>query len=156
MKYAFPAIFQEGDDGFSVFFPDESSSTTGGKTLKEAIEMAIDSLSLSLLYMEEQGEIIPAPSKIEDIELKDNQTIRMIYVDTEEYAKQVAEMQAREQAEKEKNLIKYYREKAGLNIKQLSDLLGAPYATVQDWNNGRRKPPIWLQNLIAEKIETSC
>ena len=155
MKYDFPAIFEQDEDAVIVIFPDEDSSNTYGKDLKNAIEMAADSLSLSLLYMEEQGETIPTPSKIEDIELKDNQTVRMIHVDTEEYAKQVAEMKAKEEALKNSNLIKYAREKAGITIKQLSDLLGAPYATVQDWNNGRRKPPIWLQNLIAEKIETS-
>ena len=155
MKYDFPAIFEQDEDAVIVIFPDEDSSNTYGKDLKNAIEMAADSLSLSLLYMEEQGETIPTPSKIEDIELKDNQTVRMIHVDTEEYAKQVAEMKAKEEALKNSNLIKYAREKAGITIKQLSDLLGAPYTTVQDWNNGRRKPPIWLQNLIAEKIETS-
>lgn len=32
----------------------------------------------------------------------------------------------------ENNLIKYARKKAGLNIKKLSELLGAPYRTVQD------------------------
>ena len=156
MQYAFPAIFEDDEGSIFVHFPDNETSSTCGKNLQNAIEMATDSLSLTLWSMEERGEKIPTPSKIEDIELTDNQTIRMIHVNTEEYAKQVAEMQAREKAEKEKNLIKYYREKAGLNIKQLSDLLGAPYATVQDWNNGRRKPPIWLQNLIAEKIEGSC
>ena len=142
MKYDFPAIFEQDEDAVIVIFPDEDSSNTYGKDLKNAIEMAADSLSLSLLYMEEQGETIPTPSKIEDIELKDNQTVRMIHVDTEEYAKQVAEMQAKEEALKNSNLIKYASEKAGIDIKQLSGLLDAPYATVQDWNNGRRKPLI--------------
>ena len=155
MKYDFPAIFEQDEDAVIVTFPDEESSNTYGKDLKNAIEMAADSLSLSLLYMEEHNEKIPTPSKIEDIKLTDNQAVRMIHVDTEEYARQVAEMKAKEEALKNSNLIKYAREKAGITIKQLSDLLGAPYATVQDWNNGRRKPPIWLQNLIAEKIEAS-
>ena len=104
--------------------------------------MAIDSLSLTLWSLEERGEKIPTPSKIEDIELKDNQAVRMIHIDIEEYAKQVAEMQAKEEALKNSNLIKYASEKAGIDIKQLSGLLDAPYATVQDWNNGRRKPLI--------------
>ena len=56
----------------------------------------------------------------------------------------------------DRNKIKTAREKAGLNIKQLADLLSAPYRTVQDWNRGKRNPPIWLQNLIVEKIETSA
>ena len=53
------------------------------------------------------------------------------------------------------NRIKEARIKAGLNIKQLSDLLKAPYATVKDWNYGRRTPPVWLQDLIIEKIQST-
>lgn len=54
----------------------------------------------------------------------------------------------------ENNPIKYARKKAGLNIKKLSELFGAPYRTVQDWNAGRRMPPGWVQRLIVEKIES--
>ena len=53
------------------------------------------------------------------------------------------------------NRIKKARIKAGLNIKQLSDLIKAPYDTVKDWNNGRRRPPTWLQDLIIEKIQST-
>lgn len=51
------------------------------------------------------------------------------------------------------NAIKEAREKAGLNIKQLADLLGAPYRTVQDWNAGRATPPQWIQRLVIAEIE---
>ena len=51
------------------------------------------------------------------------------------------------------NAIKEAREKAGLNIKQLADLLGAPYRTVQDWNAGRATPPPWIQRLVIAEIE---
>ena len=44
----------------------------------------------------------------------------------------------------ENNPIKYARKKAGLNIKKRSELLGAPYRTVQDWNAGRCMPPGWV------------
>lgn len=53
------------------------------------------------------------------------------------------------------NRIKEARIKAGLNIKQLAELLKAPYDTVRFWNNGRRIPPAWLQDLIIEKIQSS-
>lgn len=49
--------------------------------------------------------------------------------------------------------IKEAREKAGLSIKELADLLGAPYRTVQDWNAGRSKPVDWAERLILEKLE---
>lgn len=51
------------------------------------------------------------------------------------------------------NRIKEAREKAGLTIKELSDLLGAPYRTVQDWNAGKSKPVEWAERLILEKLE---
>lgn len=53
----------------------------------------------------------------------------------------------------QENPIKEAREKAGLNIKQLSELLGAPYRTVQDWNAGRATPPEWIQRLVIAEIE---
>lgn len=49
--------------------------------------------------------------------------------------------------------IREAREKAGLSIKELADLLGAPYRTVQDWNAGRSKPVDWAERLILEKLE---
>lgn len=49
--------------------------------------------------------------------------------------------------------IKEAREKARLSIKELADLLGAPYRTVQDWNAGRSKPVDWAERLILEKLE---
>ena len=52
-----------------------------------------------------------------------------------------------------KNAIREAREKAGLTIKQLSDMLEAPYRTVQDWNSGKAKPPIWLQKLVIAEID---
>ena len=51
------------------------------------------------------------------------------------------------------NLIKKDGCKAGLSIKELSDLLGAPYRTVQEWNAGRSKPVDWAERLIIEKLE---
>ena len=53
----------------------------------------------------------------------------------------------------EGNEIKAARVKAGLSIKQLADLLGAPYRTVQDWNLGSHLPPSWMTRLIVAEIE---
>ena len=44
---------------------------------------------------------------------------------------------------------------AGLSLKELADLLGAPYRTIQDWVYGTRKPPAWIAKLIVEKIESA-
>ena len=51
------------------------------------------------------------------------------------------------------NWLKDARERLGLSIKRTAEILGAPYATVIDWNNGRRTPPEWIQKLVVEKLE---
>lgn len=51
------------------------------------------------------------------------------------------------------NAIRAARIAAGLNIKQLAELLGAPYRTVQEWNAGRHLPPDWMAKLIVAEIE---
>lgn len=51
------------------------------------------------------------------------------------------------------NAIREARERAGLNIKQLAELLGAPYRTIQEWNAGRMAPPEWIQRIIVAEIE---
>lgn len=54
--------------------------------------------------------------------------------------------------EKATNPLKEAREKAGLNIKQLAELLGAPYRTVQDWNAGKHLPPEWMAKILVDEI----
>ena len=77
---------------------------------------------------------------------KADDIITLVVADTEAY---------QEVMDRENNPIKYVRKKAGLNIKNLAELLGAPYRTVQDWNAGRRMPLKWVQRLIVEKIESA-
>lgn len=51
------------------------------------------------------------------------------------------------------NPIREARIRAGLSIKELAELLGAPYRTVQEWNAGRSKPVEWAERLIIDKLE---
>ena len=51
------------------------------------------------------------------------------------------------------NEIKKAREEAGLTIKELADLLGAPYRTIQNWNLWERKPPEWIERLVIKEIK---
>ena len=54
------------------------------------------------------------------------------------------------------NAINEARRAAGLTIKALADLLGAPYRTVQNWCDGSRTPPPWLQRLVIAEIERAA
>ncbi|MBO4400506.1 MAG: helix-turn-helix transcriptional regulator [Selenomonadaceae bacterium] len=49
--------------------------------------------------------------------------------------------------------VKTARIAAGLSIKQLAEVLGAPYATIQKWNSGTSKPPVWMEKLVIKEIE---
>ena len=47
------------------------------------------------------------------------------------------------------------RVSAGLQIKQVADMLEAPYRTIQDWDLGNRKPPSWIEKIIIDKIKAT-
>lgn len=144
-KYVYPAIFTPEDGGFVVTFPDWLGATQGDDAA-DAINMAADFLGLSCWSAEHDHEEIKAPTPLSDIDVPDGGFVNLVAADTDAYQKII---------DRENNPIKYAREQAGLNIKALADLLGAPYRTVQDWNAGRRMPPKWMQALIVEKIETA-
>lgn len=63
----YPACFFKEENGYSVIFPDLNWLSTCGDTLEEAMEMAIDCLAGYLYTCQIEGESIPKPSKISDI-----------------------------------------------------------------------------------------
>lgn len=50
--------------------------------------------------------------------------------------------------------IKSARLAAGLTQTQMSELLGIPKRTIEEWDRGSRKCPEWAERLIVEKLET--
>ncbi len=81
------------------------------------------------------------------IEAPEGGFVRLIEADTVAYD---------EVMKRVNNPISYELEKAGMTVRRLADLLGAPYRTVEDWNAGRRTPPKWLRNLVIEKIRAAA
>ena len=146
-KYIFPAVFTWSDEDktYYVTFPDFENCYTDGDTMAEAIENADDVLNLMLYDMNEED--VPKATDIANVPLPKAGFVNYVMADTVAY---------QEVIERENNPIKYAMKKAGLNIKKLSDLLEAPYRTVQDWVAGKKKPPTWCQKLIIEKIEASA
>lgn len=66
MKLVYPAIFKpfsDGSGGYVVEFPDLPGCVTGGNSIKEAMEMAIDAASGWILGEIEDGVPIPEPSQ---------------------------------------------------------------------------------------------
>jgi len=88
-RYIFPAIFDYAPDGINVSFPDLPGCLTCGDDTEEAIYMAKDILPSWLALMNRDGESIPEPSEISNIQRKENEVIVLIdvwmttHIDTE-------------------------------------------------------------------------
>lgn len=107
MLSIYPACFFHDEHGYSVIFPDLNWLSTCGETLEEAMSMAIDCLAGYLHTCQEDGDTIPAPSKLSDIDpasiareldpdsTADESFVNMVSVDVPVYAKQHFEKSVR-------------------------------------------------------------
>ena len=114
-KYAYPAIFTKEDTGYSVEFPDIEGCFTSGENLPDAMEMAEDALCLMLFDHEEDGEVIPPPSDVKDIQAKTKETVSLICCDTVEYRK-LYDSKAIKKTLTIPNWLNTLSEKAGINF----------------------------------------
>lgn len=77
MKVIYPVLFFKEKDGmYSVFVPDlqralNTTASTSGKNLEEAMNMAEDLIAGLILDEIEQGNKVPEASKIENINFED-------------------------------------------------------------------------------------
>ena len=77
MKVIYPVLFyEEKEGGYSVFVPDlqkalNTSASTCGSTLEEAMSMAEDLIAGLVLDEMEEGNKIPKASKIEEVSFED-------------------------------------------------------------------------------------
>ena len=80
-RYVFPAVltYEEGYE-IAVTFPDLPGCATSGEDDAEALAMGKEALGLHLWGMELDGDEIPSPSKIKDIELDEGEVIAMVEV----------------------------------------------------------------------------
>ncbi|MBQ7347755.1 MAG: type II toxin-antitoxin system HicB family antitoxin [Clostridia bacterium] len=80
-RYVYPAVLTY-EDGYeiAVTFPDLPGCATSGETDAEALAMGKEALGLHLWGMETDGEEIPTPSKIKDIETDENEVVTLIEV----------------------------------------------------------------------------
>lgn len=73
-EYAFIAVLEYADDGISIRFPDLPGcfSCAGTNNTDEAVRNAREALGLHLFAMEQDGEKIPEPRTLNDVELGKN------------------------------------------------------------------------------------
>lgn len=68
MLSMYPAcFFKEDTDGYSVVFPDLNYLSTQGDSFEDAMEMAVECLAGYLYASKKDGDPIPEPSKLSDI-----------------------------------------------------------------------------------------
>lgn len=65
-------LHKERDSDFGVSFPDFPGCVTAGRTLEEARRMAAEALALHIEGMIEDGEVVPEPSNLDDVEKDSN------------------------------------------------------------------------------------
>lgn len=78
--YVYPGIFTFDDDGISVEFPDLPGCLTCGDTIEEAIQRAKEAMGLHMYGMEIDGDEIPNPTPIKNIEYDKTQALILIEI----------------------------------------------------------------------------
>lgn len=68
MLSMYPACFYKEDDGYSVIFPDLNYLATQGDSFEDAMEMAVECLASYLYIAQRDGEDVPAPSSMVNID----------------------------------------------------------------------------------------
>lgn len=78
-RYNFPAVFHYNSDGrIGIYFPDLSGCVSQATSDEEGIKKATEALELHLFGMEEDGEPIPNPSRLSDIDIGPGERTVMI------------------------------------------------------------------------------
>lgn len=78
--YVFPAVFECEEEGISIVFPDLPGCLPCGSTTEKAVKNAKEAMALHLYTMEQDGEVIPEGTPIEEIKIGDKQALILIEV----------------------------------------------------------------------------
>lgn len=121
MKIVYPVCFYEEEEGgYSIDVPDLLGCCTQADSLEEAIEMAQDAALGWLTTSIEDGEDIPAPSKIEDIKIeKGKGVVSLILLDLDKYMKENVSKRAVKKTLTIPAWLNEKAEKIGINFSQV-------------------------------------
>ena len=78
-RYIYPAIFNYDDNEISIVFPDLGVATSGTDE-NDAFLSARELLGITMLGIEGDNEVIPKPTKLQDIKLNKGEKITLIDV----------------------------------------------------------------------------
>ena len=118
MKVVYPIILtpiKEG--GYAVRVPDLDIYTQG-KDIADAMYMSRDAIGMWICYEQDEGRVIPAPDKITNIKIEQDEIKTLVDIDTDEYRR------AHDNRTIRKNLtlpswLNDRAEKAGVNFSQI-------------------------------------
>ena len=126
MKLVYPAcMYEENEGSYSVEVPDLKGCCTQGNTLQEALEMAQDAALGWILTSIEDDEKIPQASKIEDIELENENGFKtLLLLDIDQYTQKYGSKQSVKKTLTIPSWLNKRAEKIGVNFSQtLQDAL---------------------------------
>ena len=86
MKKAYPIVLTQGKEYIVVFVPDFNINTQG-KSIPDALEMARDAIGLMGIDMVDDGEALPEPSELADVQAaaETGELVSLVDVDFDEY-----------------------------------------------------------------------
>lgn len=84
MKYVYPVIIKQADDGMIVHIPDFNADTQG-ENIAEAIEMARDAIGLMGVDMQDDKKALPIPSNPSEIHHDKDDIITLVDIDFDAY-----------------------------------------------------------------------
>ncbi len=84
MKQVYPIILTKAAGGYAAYVPDFDIDTQGD-SLAHIIEMARDAIGLVGIDLQDEGKVVPAPSKPEDIQTKKGETLSLVDIDFDQY-----------------------------------------------------------------------
>jgi predicted RNase H-like HicB family nuclease len=76
--YAYPALFTKDGGGWEVFFPDVDNAFTAADTLEQAILEARYVLEDVMYLRERDGDEIPSPTPLDEVERKPGEVVQII------------------------------------------------------------------------------
>ena len=129
MKNVYPVIFTQTDNGYLIEVPD-LEILTQGKNMENAIEMARDAISITIVSLEDNKQEIQEPSSIESIDVakgtfadEGKGFVSMVDVDTSDYRRKIDTKPVRRNVSLP-SWLNYEVNEAGINVSRfLQDAL---------------------------------
>ncbi len=116
MKNSYPIVLTPEKKGFTVYIPDFDINTEGDD-MTEAIEMARDAIGLMGIDIEDDGNALPNPRALRDVQAAEGAVVSLVDVDFAEYRRK-NEMRTVKKNCTLPGWLCYEAEKANINFSQ--------------------------------------